>query len=510
MTEFPRTSKKRAFHIYHGDGYGAPNQESKRINILGTAFLEDSMFTILEPLIRRVVREETDCAITKIFLSSSSSISEAETTTAGFSMQLLFDGKLPDQIFTNNPLKAEGGKPLEIHLCYANSKAVVESGPLSSAKVDFSVISGLCSRDQDDWTEEEFNSKILSERDGKRPLLAGSQSIVLKNGVGVIGDLSITDNSSWIPNRKFILGAKISHKNSGEYRVKPARSYPFSVKDCRGERYMKHHPPSVQDEVWRLENIRKDGKFHHQLTRHKIHTVEDFLRLNETNQRKLRSILDPMSDRMWQKVLDHAKTSITGNGTVPRCPNGWDGAIVEDLKQPICVNRFIEDLKQPICVNRFDEQHTFKPPLTYRQAGPISPNLRLHPLPDVIHSQENLQICAPNTNNGEEDGIPSIFQIHNSHADQIFPPILQPDYIVDDCTLLLQNPVYYPPATFGHGNELLPSSSYAAEAGAMSVESSKWKRKSQYSDVVSPYSGAKMSSNFFHCLSVMLYCSPKE
>lgn len=169
------------------------------------------------------------------FWFSSSSVNEAETTTAGCSLQLLFDAKLPDRIFTNNPLKAEGGKPLKIQLCYANSKTIVESGPLSSAKVNFVVISGLFSSDREDWTEEEFNSKILSEREGRKPLLAGPQSIVLKNGVGVISDLSITDNSSWIPNKKFILGAKISPKVSGEQRVKPARSYPFSVKDSRGE-----------------------------------------------------------------------------------------------------------------------------------------------------------------------------------------------------------------------------------------------------------------------------------
>ena len=142
---------------------------------------------------------------------------------------------MPDGIFTNNPLKAEGGKPLKIQLCHANSKTIVKSGPLSSAKVDIVVIHGLFSRGREDWTEEKFNANILSERDGKRPLLAGPQSVVLKNGVGLISDLSITDNSSWIPNKKFILGAKISQKNSGEERVKPAISCPFSVKDSRGE-----------------------------------------------------------------------------------------------------------------------------------------------------------------------------------------------------------------------------------------------------------------------------------
>lgn len=41
--------------------------------------------------------------------------------------------------------------------------------------------------------------------------------------------------------------------------------------------YKKHHPPSLSDEVWRLEKIGKDGAFHKRLTRENILTVKDFL-----------------------------------------------------------------------------------------------------------------------------------------------------------------------------------------------------------------------------------------
>ncbi|XP_022999040.1 protein SAR DEFICIENT 1-like isoform X1 [Cucurbita maxima] len=452
---------KRPFHDFHGDGFGTPNKEPKRINIFQKAVGEASLLAFLEPLIRKAVREETECAISKLFpSSSSSSVSEAETTTVGCNLQLLFESKLPDRIFTNNPLKADDGKPLKILLYDANSKTIVQSGPLSSAEVDFVVINGLFSSDREDWTEEDFNSKILSEREGKRPLLAGHQSIILKNGVGFIGDLSITDNSSWIPNKMFILGAKISPKNYGGQRVRPARSYPFSVKDGRGEGYMKHYPPRLQDEVWRLEKIRKDGKFHEQLTLHGIHCVKDFLLLNETNQPKLRHILDRMSDKIWRKVLDHAKTCTMDDCTVSRFPNGWHGA-------------WIEDLNKPIHLNRFDEQRSPKLPLTYPQAGPSnSPYPGMQSLgPSIVHSQaENLQIGAPNNFNSEEDGAQSlIFQIHSNLTDQAFPPSLQPNYSVDDSTFLPQTPVYFPLPTSEHGDNLLPSPSYAADAGGCSI-----------------------------------------
>ena len=40
----------------------------------------------------------------------------------------------------------------------------------------------------------------------------------------------------------------------------------------------KHHPPSREDEVWRLEGIGKDGAYHKNLSLHGINTVDDFLR----------------------------------------------------------------------------------------------------------------------------------------------------------------------------------------------------------------------------------------
>ena len=43
--------------------------------------------------------------------------------------------------------------------------------------------------------------------------------------------------------------------------------------------YQNHHPPSLFDEVWRLENIGKDGALHKRLSCESINTVKDFLTL---------------------------------------------------------------------------------------------------------------------------------------------------------------------------------------------------------------------------------------
>lgn len=54
--------------------------------------------------------------------------------------------------------------------------------------------------------------------------------------------------------------------------------------------YKKHYPPALNDEVWRLEKIGKDGSFHKRLNNAGIFTVEDFLRLVVRDAQKLRNV----------------------------------------------------------------------------------------------------------------------------------------------------------------------------------------------------------------------------
>lgn len=54
--------------------------------------------------------------------------------------------------------------------------------------------------------------------------------------------------------------------------------------------YKKHYPPALNDDVWRLEKIGKDGSFHKRLNNANIYTVEDFLRLVVRDSQKLRSV----------------------------------------------------------------------------------------------------------------------------------------------------------------------------------------------------------------------------
>jgi hypothetical protein len=151
----------------------------------------------------------------------------------------------------------------------------------------------------------------VKEREGKRPLLFGDLQVTLKEGVGTLGELTFTDNSSWIRSRKFRLGMKVASGFGESIRIREAKTVAFTVKDHRGELYKKHYPPALTDEVWRLEKIGKDGSFHKKLTIAGIYTVEDFLRLVVKDQQKLRNILGSgMSNKMWEALLDHAKTCV--------------------------------------------------------------------------------------------------------------------------------------------------------------------------------------------------------
>lgn len=54
--------------------------------------------------------------------------------------------------------------------------------------------------------------------------------------------------------------------------------------------YRKHHPPSLDDETWRLEKIARDGASHKKLAAYGIETVKDFLRLYMRDTSTLRNV----------------------------------------------------------------------------------------------------------------------------------------------------------------------------------------------------------------------------
>ncbi|KAK7284416.1 hypothetical protein RJT34_19162 [Clitoria ternatea] len=233
----------------------------------------------------------------------------------GRALQLWIVNK-PANIFTKTPIKAEGG-PLQVELRDAVSQQRIAREEYSTIKVKIWVLDGDFGCDgKEDWTAEEFIAQTLKPRVEKGPLLnRDTVTVVLKDGVGFIDQniVCINDISSWTRSGKFRLGVQLLPPNSIGEHVREGVSEPFKVKDNRGKEYEKHYPPSLNDEVWRLENIGRKGKLHEQLKELGITTVQKLLQKNTTDQASLKNI-GTTGKTPWDKIIEHAKKCNVENG----------------------------------------------------------------------------------------------------------------------------------------------------------------------------------------------------
>lgn len=283
----------------------------------------------LEPILRRVVSEEVERALAKLGPAKLGCRSPPKRIEGpdGRNLQLHVKTRLSLPLFTGGKVEGEQGAAVHIVLIDATTGQLVTTGPESYAKLDIVVLEGdFNNEDDDNWSEEEFESHVVKEREGRRPLLTGDLQVTLKEGVGTLGELTFTDNSSWIRSRQFRLGLKVASGCCEGIRIREAKTEAFTVKDHRGELYKKHYPPALNDEVWRLEKIGKDGAFHKRLNKAGIVTVEDFLRFVVRDSQRLRNILGSgMSNKMWDALVEHAKTCVLSGKLYIYYPDGPQG-----------------------------------------------------------------------------------------------------------------------------------------------------------------------------------------
>ncbi|KAF8102579.1 hypothetical protein N665_0198s0277 [Sinapis alba] len=314
----------RAKRSLDGNGDDGDLPERKRpalASVIVEALKVDSLQKLcssLEPILRRVVSEEVERALAKLgparLTGSSGSGSSPKRIEGpdGRNLRLQFRSRLSLPLFTGGRVEGEQGAAIHVVLIDANTGRAVVYGLEASAKLEVVVLEGDFNNEDDEgWTQEEFESHVVKERQGKRPLLTGDLYVTLKEGVGTLGELVFTDNSSWIRSRKFRLGLRVASGCCDGMRIREAKTEAFIVKDHRGELYKKHYPPALNDDVWRLEKIGKDGAFHKKLNASGIVTVEDFLRTMVRDSARLRTILGSgMSNKMWEALVEHAKTCV--------------------------------------------------------------------------------------------------------------------------------------------------------------------------------------------------------
>ncbi|CAL9244607.1 unnamed protein product [Arabidopsis halleri] len=304
-------SQKREFEEAKG---GASEDKRRRFKsvvqeVMRLQTVKHFLEPVLEPLIRKVVKEEVELALGK-HLAGIKWICEKEThPLESRNLQLKFLNNLSLPVFTSARIEGDEGQAIRVGLIDPSTGQIVSSGPASYAKLEIFVVEGDFDSDSD-WTTEDIRNNIVREREGKKPLLNGNVFAVLNDGIGVVDEISFTDNSSWTRSRKFRLGVRMVDQFDF-VKIREAITESFVVRDHRGELYKKHHPPSLFDEVWRLEKIGKDGAFHKRLNWSNINTVKDFLTHFHLNSSKLRQVLGTgMSSKMWEITLDHARSCV--------------------------------------------------------------------------------------------------------------------------------------------------------------------------------------------------------
>ena len=151
-------------------------------------------------------------------------------------LRLTLSRKLSLPLFTGGKVEGDQGLPIHIVLEDTITGGIVTTGPASSAKLQVVVLDGDFGNDEDEWTAEDFENNVVKEREGKRPLLTGDLTVTLKEGVGTLGELAFTDNSSWIRSRKFRLGVRVIPGYLQGIHIQECRTEAFTVKDHRGER----------------------------------------------------------------------------------------------------------------------------------------------------------------------------------------------------------------------------------------------------------------------------------
>ncbi|MED6127059.1 hypothetical protein PIB30_084476 [Stylosanthes scabra] len=331
----------------------------------------------LEPLLRRVVNEEVERVIMRHhhpYTRSPSLRIEAAAPSSSSSeqqskLQLMFTNKLSLPIFTASRILDIQGNPMQVILVHRTNKdQIVRTSLPYPVKLELVVLDGDFPGDGDDsWCSEQFKRHIVKERTGKRPLLTGELSLTMRDGIaGMNGDIEFTDNSSWIRSRKFRVAVRVAPNQQGDgLRIREGFTEPFVVKDHRGELYKKHHPPMLEDEVWRLEKIGKDGAFHKKLSAEGINTVQEFLKLSVLDPQLLRKILGVgMSEKMWEVTIKHAKTCKMGNKaymyTRPNCTiylNPICQLIRADINGQILVGRDLNSINKIYLEKMVREAH---------------------------------------------------------------------------------------------------------------------------------------------------------
>uniref|UniRef100_A0A0E0MI03 Calmodulin-binding protein-like n=1 Tax=Oryza punctata TaxID=4537 RepID=A0A0E0MI03_ORYPU len=243
--------------------------------------------------------------------------SEANQDAAGFAQygevaELRFLNKLKPRLYTQEKIRAADGTAIQIALYKDNQ--IVQSGPLSSARIELLALEGDFNDDApQNWTECMFSQNIARFRKG--PVLGVCQ-IKLKNGEASPSDISFVVPSSKSRSGMFILAARVHSSDKAGFRIMEALMDPVVVQVYRNKANKNSDSPKLKDEVYRLKGISKTGTRFEWLKHNGIKTVEDMLKALNKNEKKIRTECFKLKKNSedWKETVEHArKCDLEGN-----------------------------------------------------------------------------------------------------------------------------------------------------------------------------------------------------
>ncbi|GAB4826865.1 hypothetical protein Ancab_033744 [Ancistrocladus abbreviatus] len=159
--------------------------------------LREEVAEEVEHQVQEKVRAEVECALARIDSARLGQRSFPEQIRApdGRNLQLCFRTKVLQPLYTCETIGGEQGAAIDVVLPYANTGQIVESDPESSIKLNVVPLKGDFDV-EDNWTLKDFEDNVVQPREGKGPILTGDLRVKLKDGVGKLGNVKFTDNSS--------------------------------------------------------------------------------------------------------------------------------------------------------------------------------------------------------------------------------------------------------------------------------------------------------------------------
>ncbi|CAN6329379.1 unnamed protein product [Urochloa humidicola] len=237
-------------------------------------------------------------------------------------IRLRFQNGLKPPIYTDENITSENNAAIKLAMFQGDQ--VVTSGALSEAKIEILVLRGdFSNKCRDNWTEDDFNKHIVQGRDGQDLVLGTAW---LTSGEVELGQIRFKEGSC---RKKFIMAARVCKSEKSFGRIQEATMNPVTVLDRRNKPNEKRHPPRLDDELYRLEEISRDGVYHRRLQEAKIYKVGGFLKALNEDSNKLRGILKmEKQQNSWSKLTEHARECVLEDRQELKRYQSEDGNVV--------------------------------------------------------------------------------------------------------------------------------------------------------------------------------------